>query len=524
MQRGVSARLSRRGFLGGMAASAIVLAGCSGGAPEADSAAAGVPSGPRKRGGTFRFASASFNEATGADPELLGGGSSFPCYDQLVKWDANQRLQLELAEEFAPDPKDASTWTIRVRDGVEFHNGKTLGADDVMFTINRILDPKLGAAAAALLGAIDPAGLKKLDKRTVRLKLKYPNSQLADGFTSFCGVVPVGFDPRNPVGTGAFRQESFIPHQQWAGTRNPHYWRPDSAPYLDRVELIGLSSPVAAVNAMLSGQVDAIDTVLISQLPRLKQRKDLVVVESQTGSVQFVSMNCRKGQLFEDPRVRKAFKLMLDRQQLVNTIYSGHGAIGNDVGVFPQWDSACDPSLPPPAQNLDQARALLREAGKEGMTVPLRVAELLPGMTETAQVLIEQAKKIGVTITLDQVRDNAQFYTGEYYKAQLQIDYASTMSMYGGAEYYWLSDAGYNAAGYADPEVDSLFKQGLAATGAGYDAPLRKVSRIIQDEGPWLVWGRQNVFSAFTRKFTGITAGAGGGSLNEYGLWNVSLA
>ncbi|MCG3754070.1 ABC transporter substrate-binding protein [Amycolatopsis sp. Poz14] len=507
-----------------MALTAVTLTACSGTTAETDSQAAGVPRGPRKRGGSFRFASASFNEATGADPELLGGGSSFPCYDQLVKWDANQQLKLELADEFAPQPGDPSTWTIRVRDGVEFHNGKTLGADDVMFTIRRILDPKLGAAAAALLGAIDPAGLTKLDKRTVRLKLKYPNSQLADGFTSFCGVVPVGFDPRRPVGTGAFRQESFIPHQRWAGTRNPHYWRPDSAPYLDRVEMLSLANPVAAVNALLSGQVDAIDNVLISQLPRLKQSRNVAVVESQTGSVQFVSMNCRKGQLFEDARVRKAFKLMLDRQQLVNTVYSGHGAIGNDVGVFPQWDPACAPDLPRPEQNLERARQLLREAGKEGMTVPLRVAELLPGMTETAQVLIEQAKKIGVTITLDQVRDNAQFYTGEYYKAQLQIDYASTMSMYGGAEYYWLSDSGYNAAGYADPEVDSLFKEALKHTGAGYETPMRKMSRIIQDEGPWLVWGRQNVFSAFNRKFTGITAGAGGGSLSEYGLWNVSLA
>lgn len=182
--------------------------------------------------------------------------------DTLMGRDHSWRLQPGLAEEFEPAPGNFRSWTIRVRAGVAFHNGKPLGADDVIHTIRRNLDPKNPGFSAGLLASIDPNGLTALDKRTVRLELKSPNSQLRDGFAEApTGIVPVGFDPRNPVGTGPFKYQSFQPEQRFVGVRNENYWRHDG-PYLDSLELIGFSDPITArTNALISGQIDGMDRV-----------------------------------------------------------------------------------------------------------------------------------------------------------------------------------------------------------------------------------------------------------------------
>lgn len=537
MTDGIGPALTRRGFLGATLATgaAALLAGCGASEPQSGSGGTGstgsaggsaVPSGAPKRGGKLRIAATS-GAGTALDPHQVNATSGVKAalYDALVEFDSKMNLVNGLAEVFEPADKDVTTWTIRVRDGVEWHSGKTLGADDVEYTIRRILDPKQPQAAAALLGAIDPAGITKLDKRTLRLKLKSPNSQLRWGFTpSFTAIVPVDFDPKNPVGTGPFKHGSFTPQQRWDGTRFDNYWRVDGGVPLDAVEFLGFANSGAALNALLAGQVDAVPNVYPAQLQRVQGRSDLIRLESESGLTIHDTMNCRKGQQFEDPRVRKAFKLMFDRQQLVNTVYSGHGAIGNDVGCFPQWDPSTAPDLPEPVFDVDQAKSLLKAAGQEGMTVKLRVGNAVSGMQESAQVLQAQAKAAGVTVELDVVADPAQFYTDAYFSAQFQIDWHSTGAMYGSAYYYWLSKSGYNAAGYHNPQVDQLFDKAITQTGDDYDKTMQDMSRIIADEGPWLVWGRQNVIDLHTDKVTGAVPDASGNGFAGNKLWNLAIA
>src|ERR1051325_11736691 len=223
---------TRRTLLGTAAAGGLILAGrgssdSGDSSSSSSSSSSGAPaSGAQKQGGTMKFAPVELSRVTTPDPQSISTGYSLSrsMFSSLTRRDPAFKLENLLAEEFVPEGNDQSVWTVRVPAGVEFHNGKTLTADDVIFTIRRILDPKNPATAAVLMDAVDPKQLKKMDDRTVRLTLKYPNSQLPDAFRMpDTGIVPTDFDPKNPIGTGPFKQVSFKPSQRWVGERNPNY-------------------------------------------------------------------------------------------------------------------------------------------------------------------------------------------------------------------------------------------------------------------------------------------------------------
>jgi peptide/nickel transport system substrate-binding protein len=521
--------VTRRGFVGAAAVAGLALAGCGSSSVNSSASSAAAATGPRKRGGTLRFAGSDVGGTTSTDPTYSQVSWSIvgAMYDSLLRIDHQLNVHPALADEFAPEGNDLQTWNIRLRPGVEFHNGKTVTADDVVFTIRRLADPKTPSFIYGLMDPVDPAnGIKKLDERTVRLHLKYPNSQMMTAFWQFpAAILPVGFDPKNPAGTGPFKQTSFTPEQRWTGVRNDNYWM-SGQPYLDGMEILGFANPdTARFNALLSGQADAMDHLLPAQIPQLKSRSDLALVVSETGAFEQTAMNNRKGAQFEDPRVRMAFKLMVNRPQMIEEVYGGYGAIGNDTGTWPQFDPAYDASLSQRVQDVEQARSLLKSAGKAGMTVTYRVGEVVPGVLEAADLMIQYGKAIGVTINLEVVSDLAQFYgSAEYETAQLKNDYDDTQTMYENAAYCWLPGSLYNNTGYNNPQVNSLYRQALASTGAKYTELIHEMSRVIWDDGPWIVWGRRNVPDAHSTKFTGFEPDAYGQGLNGYHWNDVSLA
>ncbi len=528
----LNAPIGRRSLLAGAAATAgaAVLAGCGGSGSTSGSgtqAGSAAPSGPRKRGGTLRVVDQSLTQASSVDPNgtQISYATIAACFAPLVAFNPNMEIVPWLAETFEPDDNTFKTWTIRLRKGLEWHDGKPVTADDVIFTIKRILNPKAPGTAAVLMAAVDAEhGLTKVDAQTVKLKLKSANSQLRRPFAAvYSALVPVGFDPQHPIGCGPFKQVSFTPQQRWSGVKFDNYFEAGK-PYLDGVELLGFASSTAAVNAVESGQADGMDRLLPASLPAIKQRSDLNVVISPTGMFQTFSMNTGKGQMFEDPRVRQAFKLMTNRQQLVDEIFQNYGYTGNDVGVWPQWDPACSPSLPKPQFDVEQAKSLLKAAGKSGMTVPLRTGELEPGMTEAATIFIQQAQAAGVTIKLNTVTDLTTYYSKAFFTAPLQTYSDETEDMYGICSYYFLSTAAYNISGYNNPKVDSLYTSALASDESGYRAKMHEVSHILATDGPWIVWGRQDSIDVLNNKFTGLEKDASADGFGGWRLQNISLA
>lgn len=528
-----SSFVSRRRLLGLAAAGAggLALAACGSGgttagttgqqtttAPATGSGTAGGSSGSAgssaapsgKKGGTFRFSPDGFAGTTTLDPLALGAGyaASWAMFNPLLKRDHQNKIVPVLAESFEAEAGDQSVWTLRLRDGVTFHNGKTISADDVLYTLGKILDPKNPGPNTNLLSAIDLSASKKMDARTVRLKLKYPHSQIRDGFaSSSSALIPVDFDPKNPVGTGPFKHKDFVTAQKWTGVRNDDYW--EGQVFLDQLELFGFNDTTARLNALLAGQIDGIEGVQPAQLPQLKTRTNLQILQSESGAYQVFAMKSEKGALFEDVRVRQAFKLLVDRQQMINVAWGGYGKIGYDTGVWHEFDPAMA-ELPDPKHDVDQAKSLLKAAGKEGMSLKLRTSALSVGQLESAQILQQNAKAAGVTIELDIVANRAQYYTDEYYSAPFESDSDSTETMYALAAYAFTEKGTYNTTGYSDPRVNSLLKEALASTQDKYVELMNELSTIISQEGPWIVWGRRDALHAYSNKFTGAASDASG--------------
>src|SRR3954466_14427878 len=140
------------------------------------------------------------------------------------------KRQMLLAESIEPG-STPDTWTVRLKPGITFHNGKTVTADDVIFSLRRITDPKNPRVGNASISYIDRKNLKKIDDRTVRIPLQFPNANFPDDLGQyFNAIVPTDYDPKNPVGTGPFKYQSFTPGQRSVFTKNPNYWQ-DGRPF-----------------------------------------------------------------------------------------------------------------------------------------------------------------------------------------------------------------------------------------------------------------------------------------------------
>jgi peptide/nickel transport system substrate-binding protein len=207
----VAGQQSRRDFLRHAAGGTVVLgaggllAACGSSSPSSTPGVA--PSARPKRGGTLTLASSGGSSADTLDGdnclETLDFARAPQLYDTLMEVDANFVPQLHLADEVTPNA-DATEWTIRVRKGVEFHNGKPLTIDDVLYTFQRIITNDFSAALG--FAYMDLKNARKLDSYTVRIPMTAGYSILdwslvGNGETS---IVPEGYDPKHPVGTGPY--------------------------------------------------------------------------------------------------------------------------------------------------------------------------------------------------------------------------------------------------------------------------------------------------------------------------------
>ena len=260
--------ITRRDAIKGVAAGGAMLtlgttlAACGSSSSSASSVTTGSGGGSPKRGGTLRVGMTGGGSTDTLDPNSwltnVDGARVWQLFDGLVTFDKNARAVLLLAEEITPNG-DATEWTIRVRKGVTFHNGKDLTADDVLFTFQRILNPAKPLEGSPNLTALDIKQAKKLDALTVRIPCHTPFAPLINVLACYSYlIVPVGFDVKKPVGTGPFKFKSFTPGQQSIFTRNENYWQP-GLPYVDQIVITNYSDETSQVNALLGGQADLVN-------------------------------------------------------------------------------------------------------------------------------------------------------------------------------------------------------------------------------------------------------------------------
>jgi peptide/nickel transport system substrate-binding protein len=442
---------------------------------------------------------------------------AFALTETLATFDTSYRIQMELAQSIVPN-KTATEWTIKLRNGLKFSDGRPITSADVIATFKRIANPSDRKIGFEGFQGINLAKTVATDNRTVRVVLKASDSTFVDFLALYWnGIVPADYDPKNPVTAGPFKFKSFTPGQQSVFKKNPYYWR-TGQPYLDSLVIIDFPDGTARVNALLSGQVDAIDGLPFGQISMVSANPSLKVLESKTGG--FIPFTMRVDRApFNDVRVRQALRLVVDRPQMIRQVLGGHGTIGNDL--YAPLDACYNSSLPQRKRDIARAKALLKAAGKSNLTVELVTSPVASGVVEAAQVFVQQAKVAGITVKLKKV-DTGTFYGDNYLKWDFAQDFWYTTNFLPQTTVGSLPNSQYNETHWADAKFVALVAKARQTTKlATRCALIKQAQKIEYDAGGFIIWGFPNQVDAYSVKVQGFVPDASGVPLTSFGFRKV---
>ncbi|RLV51207.1 ABC transporter substrate-binding protein [Nocardioides mangrovicus] len=418
-------------------------------------------------------------------------------YEPLLFWDDNYQIAPALAESIEPS-SDAKTWTVKLRKGVTFHNGKDVTPEDVLFSIKRVADPKNPRSAGAGLSTfIDFDGTKKVDDSTVVIALKTPYAVLDWLFAEYTfGIVPTDYDPKNPVGTGAFKYKSFTPGKQSVFERYDGYWG-DKAK-VDQLQIQDFADANALVNALSAGQIQTMDNLPYNLMSSVK--KTGKIVEAETGA--WVPFTMRVDQKpFSDVRVRQAMRLICDRKQMIEQALSGEGSLGNDL--YAPFDPSFASELPQREQDIDQAKSLLKAAGQSDLSVQLFTGDDIGSVaTASASLFVQQAAKAGVKVSV--VKKNP-FYGDDYLSYTFAQDFWNTRNYIPQAAVCALKNGTYNETHFNNDKFAGLIASAQAETDeAKRKTLLQDAQEIEYNEGGYIIWGFRKQVDATSSKVSGV--------------------
>jgi len=520
-----AAPVSRRRFLTGSAAVVGGMAFGDGIAKAAglqrvvpDGAAAVTPT----RGGTLTVGSIG-STSDSMDPNLTASNMDlqrlYNFYDTLTYFPHNTtNVAYGLADSIELT-KGATVATIHLRPGVTFHNGKSLTADDVIFTFGRLLAP--GSAHAKLLASVDPTGMKKIDNQTLQLQLLYPDSIFPERlYADQLSILPVGWTAANPVGTGPFMYKSFVAGVRSDFVRNPNYWI-SGQPYLDELVIIDLADPTAQINALLSGQVDAIDSVPLNETKLIQARSNLKLLVANGGYFQPIVMRVDT-KPFTDVRVRQALKYLVNREQMVTQAYDGWATIGNDM-VSPA-DPAY-PQLPQREQDIEQAKSLLKQAGHSDLRLTMVTSNEDFGLIPGAEVFVQNAKAAGVSIKLDVIQPSV--YDPKFMVWPFTQDYWGNKPFGVMWANLFAPKGAENETHFNDAPGNKIFQAALKDQNpTTRNEKFRALEEILYNRGGYVVHSFRTTVDAYSANVHGLTPDkATGWSLGQYRyreVWKAS--
>jgi peptide/nickel transport system substrate-binding protein len=455
-----------------------------------------------KSGGTLRVAVPG-SSADSLDPHRTQGQVSdivrfTNLFDGLSEYAPDSSVRLSLAESMTPN-RAATEWTVKLRRGVKTHAGREFQAEDVIYSVKRILDKSAPTKGAALIAFIDPAAIDKVDDYTVRFKLARPYGTFVDVWANrYLRMVPRDFDPGKPNGTGPFKYESFTPGQESVFARFDGYFREKA--WVDKLVVSVIANNTASINALRGGQVDLIATMPFSEARTVQADPNVKILNNPSAMSIPIYMRTDTAP-FDDPRVRQAMRLIVDRKKMVNVALAGFGTVGNDMAgrtIVPCPAS----SLPQRDQDIAQAKKLLADAGKSNLVVDMVTVNGTAGMVEAAQVFAEQARGAGVTVNVKTMEVGA--YLANYGKWSFGVDFLSDTYL-PVATRSLLPTGTFNTSSWNDKDFVNLHAKAMETTDQNErcDA-IAKMRTIEYERGGNIVWGFANVLNAYRNNVHGL--------------------
>jgi len=441
----ISGGVNRRGVLKGASA----LGGAALLGPMGTKMASAQP----MRGGTLRVGVAHGSTTDSLDPGswendfmiLLAHTSN----NYLTEIAADGSLVPEIAESWEASA-DATTWTFTIRSGVQYHSGGTVTAEDVIASIAHHLGDDSTSAAKPIVESI---ANMTADGMNVVFELSAGNADfpfiLSDYHLPIKPSVDGAIDPASTDGCGAYVIDNLEFGVSVSLTRHDGYWKPDSA-HFDGVEILAILDAAARQNALISGEVDYIDSADLNTVHLLRRAPGIEVL-SITGTQHYGLPMDSRADPFSNNHVRLALKYAIDREQMVETILNGYGSVGNDHPIGP-GQRYFNTELPQKTYDPDQARFHLQQAGLDSLDVDIHLADAaFAGAVDAGVLFAESAAAAGINLNVVREPNDGYWsnvwmqlpFVGTYWSGRPTEDWMFATAYSEGAawnESYWSND------------------------------------------------------------------------------------
>jgi peptide/nickel transport system substrate-binding protein len=492
---------------------AVGLAGCGGSSDESGGSTEAtkdlVIETPAPTGEAGAITWAVYRETNSLDPifafDYPENTALYTMCESLLRQQPDGTIVPGLASEMTnPDP---TTYAITVRDGVKFWDGSPLTADDIVYSLGRVRDAKLGGFYAAVFSRV--TSITATSPTEVTIKLSEPDYWLRGELASTPGLIyekayaekqgkNFGTVNGGTMCTGPFKLDSWKTGQGITVVKNDAYWDDSLAPQVKQISIIGSSDDATVTSALETGEIDGYYALQLTTLDQLKQSPDVNVYEGPAYASDAFIVSSLKGTL-GDVRVRRALSMAIDRPGLLATTYKGAaqlprtltnpGTWGYAKDVFQQaWDDLSEPTV-----DVEGAKKLIEEAGATGKTVRIGTSAELPGLNTEASAIKSAAESIGLKATL--VSLSAANYINFFIDPKVRAtvdgfltinypDYADPAGLYATLV---LPDGSQNYSGYSNPKVTAAME---AARGEADDTKraedVTQAQKLIMQDLPWI--------------------------------------
>ena len=405
------------------------------------------------------------SEPIGLDPHTITAAASIrifrQIYNTLVDVDDNMNFIPELAESWK-QPDDL-TYIFKLKEGVKFHNGREMVAEDVKYSFERVLDPEVAAIGKSYYDMIDT--IEIVDDYTIKFTLTEPFAPFLTNLTSLYGaIVPKEVIEENgnlmqvACGTGPFMLKEWIPDNKIILEKNPDYYE-EGLPKLDGIEYYVMTDESSRIAAMRTGNVHLIK-LPASSVSLLEGNKDVVIKPYQSNEYSYLGFNLDLDK-FKDVRVRQAISYAINRQEIIDLAYNGEATIAGFVTpAMGRWaiDYAGEDLY---QQNIEKARQLMADAGyPDGFETKIAVG-LYDDIRATGEILQKQLEKIGIKASIENLE------SGQYVDAWSNRTHEMMAGRNGAGTdpnravtFFFSTEGSANVWGYSNPEVDALCDEG----------------------------------------------------------------
>ena len=506
--------MDRRAFLGRAAALGVSSVVATGLLSSAAKAAGPMKGGTLKAGYQGGASSDSLDSALWASDAPIGFGRTWA--EGLVEVGPTGEVEMRLAESVEASA-DAKTWNFKIREGVEFHNGKTLTPEDVVATIERHSDENSKSGALGIVKGIEKVAA---DGQNVVITLSEPNADLPYLMADYhLMIMPNGGkdDPTAGIGTGAYKIAENDPGVRSVGTRFENYWDADNRGHADTVEVVVLNDSTARLAALQSGQVHMINRVE-PKVVDLVKRVPGVEVHSVSGRGHYVFIMHVNTAPFDNNDLRMALKYAINRQEMVDKILNGYGSVGNDFPInasYPLFPEGIEQRSYDP----DKAKFHYKKSGHDGPIV-LRTSDVaFPGAVDAAQLFQQSAAAAG--INLDIKREPGDGYWSEVWNVK-----PFCASYWGGRpvqdQMYstaYLSSADWNDTKFFRPDFDKIIIEARGELDPAKRKELyRAAALMVRDEGGLILPMFNDFLDGISDKVGGYEDDSNGGLMNDKAL------